>query len=70
MGYPIVPIMKKDGSIRICGDYKITLNKISKLDKYQIPKIEDLYSNLAGGIQFTTLVLANAYLQMPLVQKS
>ena len=43
--------MKNDASIRICGDYKITLNKISKQDNYPIPKIEDLYSN-AGGFQF------------------
>ena len=55
--------------MRIYGDYKITLNKLSKLDNYPIPKIEDLYSNLAGG-QFITLDLANAYLQMSLTEES
>ena len=30
---PIVPIMKHDESIRICGDYKATINQVSKLAK-------------------------------------
>ena len=29
---PIVPLVKEDKSIRICGDYKITVNRFSKLD--------------------------------------
>ena len=31
---PIVPVVKANGSIRICGDYKTTVNAASKLDKY------------------------------------
>ena len=34
---PIVPVLKNDGTIRICGDYKITINKAAKLDKYPVP---------------------------------
>ena len=67
---PIVPILKKDGSIRICGDYKITVNRVAKIDSYPIPKIEDLYTNLVGGKMFSTLDLSNAYLQMPLEEDS
>ena len=33
---PIVPIMKHNNSIRICGDYKTTVNQVSKLDNYPI----------------------------------
>ena len=40
--------------------YKITLNKISKLDNYPIPKIKDLYLNIAVGVQFTILDFSNA----------
>lgn len=52
---PIVPIIKTDGSIRICGDYKVTVNTCSTLDTYPLPKIEDLFSKLTGGKTFTKL---------------
>ena len=50
---PIVPIVKNDQSIRICGDYKVTMNQASKLDNYPIPKADDLFATLAGGQKFT-----------------
>ena len=31
---PIVPVVKSDNSVRICGDYKVTVNRVAKLDKY------------------------------------
>ena len=40
---PIVPIVKSDQSIRSCGDYKTTVNKVSKLDNCPIPKPDDLF---------------------------
>ena len=67
---PIVPILKKYVSIRICGDYKITIKKVSKIDSYPIPRIEDIYAQLAGGKIFTTIDLSNAYLQIPLDEQS
>ena len=33
---PIVPVVKPDGSIRICGDYKVTLNRVAKTDTYKL----------------------------------
>ena len=62
--------MKKDGSIRICGDYKITVNQASKVDSYPLPKIDDLFASLAGGKTFSKLDLANAYQQIPLDEAS
>ena len=60
---PIVAVLKKDEqkNIRICGDFKCTVNSASKLDKYPIPKIEDLFVKLAGGKFFTKLDMSQAY---------
>lgn len=67
---PIVPVLKSDHkSIRICGDYKLTANKASKLEQYQISKVEDLFSTLAGGVTFTKLDMSQAY-QQPLLDDS
>lgn len=48
-GAPIVPIVKPDKTIRICRDYKVTVNPVSKLENYSIPKTEDLLVVLGGG---------------------
>ncbi|CAM1298625.1 Uncharacterised protein at_DN2364 [Pycnogonum litorale] len=68
---PIVPVVKSDGnSVRICGDYKITVNQVSALDTYPLPKIQDLYTKLTGGKTFSKLNLSSAYLQIELAEKS
>ena len=67
---PIVPVMKNDRSIAICGDLKITINQVSKLDHYPIPKIEDMFDKLSGGQHFTKLDMSHAYKQLLLDVKS
>jgi len=63
--------MKADKrSVPICGDFKQTVNKASPLDKYPIPKIEDLFSKLAGGQKFTKLDMSQAYQQLCLEEES
>lgn len=67
---PIVPVWKADKeSIRICGDFKVTVNQASKLDRYPIHKIEDLFVELAGGKTFSKLDMSQAYQQIPLDQE-
>ena len=56
--------------VRICGDYKVTVNQAEKLGKYPLPCIEELFASLAGGKLFTTLDLSHAYLQVPLDKHS
>lgn len=46
---PIVPVMKQNGTVRICGDYKTTINQATITESYPLPRIEDLLSFLAGG---------------------
>ena len=67
---PIVPVVKPDGSIRICGDYKVTINQVAKPDTYPLPKIEDLFTSLSGGKIFSKVDLASAYLQILLDEES
>ena len=67
---PIVPVLKPDGSIWICGDYKLTINQAAKPDVYPLPRVEDLFATLAGGKSFTKLDLAEAYQQIPLDETS
>ena len=67
---PIVPVVKKDGSVRICGDYHLTVNRAAKPDTYPLPRIDDIFASLSGGKTFSKLDLANAYQQIPLEQKS
>ena len=52
---PIVPVLKDDGTVRICGDYKQTINQASLCDKYPVPKTEDLFATLNGGEKFSKL---------------
>ena len=61
---PIVPVVKRDGSIRVCGDYKVTINQAAKLDTYPLPRIEDIFAQLSNGKTFTKLDLAHAYQQL------
>ena len=56
--------------MRICGDFKMTVNPVSKLDKYPIPRVEDIFATLEKGKFFTKLDLSQAYLQLPLDSES
>ena len=67
---PVVPVLKQDGSLRLCGDYKITCNKAAKLDCYPIPKIQDLLSGLANKKVFSKLDMSQAYAQLELDKES
>ena len=63
-GAPIVPVLKSDGSVRICGNFKLTANKAVRVDKYPLPRIEEIFSRLSGGKVFSKLDLSQAYQQV------
>ena len=67
---PVVPVVKPNGAIRLCGDYKLTVNQVAKTDVYPIPRIEDLFASLAKGQKFTKLDLKDAYAQVPLSEEA
>ena len=67
---PIVPVIKDDGTVRVCSDYKRTLNQVCIVDQYPLPRIEDMFAMLAGGQKFTKINLTQAYDQLTLDEKS
>ena len=67
---PVVPVLKHNGSIRLCGDYRVTINQASKVDTYSLPRVEDLFAAMSGGKVFSKLDMSQAYLQLPLDDKS
>ena len=50
---PVVPVVKGDGSIRLCGDYKLTVNRVANLECYPLPRIDDLLASLGKGKMFS-----------------
>ena len=67
---PIVPVPKHDGSVRICGDFKGTINPILQAQQYPLPRIEDIFAHLAGGKKFSKIDLRQAYHQIELEEAS
>lgn len=68
---PIVPVPKSDGSsIRLCGDFKVTVNPSLLVDQYPLRKPEDMFALLSTGEKFTKLDLSQAYQQVPLEEES
>ena len=61
---PVVPVPKPDGSVRLCGDFKITVNPMLQVDQHPLPKPQDLLTTLAGGKKFSKIDLSQAYQQM------
>lgn len=69
-GTPLVPVLKEDGSIRVCADYKTTINQVLTDDRHPLPRIEDIFNELEGGISYSKLDLEMAYNQLELDDES
>lgn len=67
---PVVPVLKSNGRIRLCGDFKLTANKATELEQYPLPNVEDLFSRLSGGVSFSKIDLSDAYCQLELDDSS
>lgn len=67
---PIVPIVKKDRSVRMCGDFKVSVNSMLHVDQYPLPRLDDIFAALAGGKHFSKIDLKQAYLQLPVEESS
>ncbi len=67
---PIVVVDKPDGGTRICGDYKVTINANMRVDQYPLPRPDDIFASLQGGVYFSKLDLSQAYFQLALDEDS
>nr|GFA89252.1 putative reverse transcriptase domain-containing protein [Tanacetum cinerariifolium] len=54
-GAPVLFVKKKDGSMRLCIDYR-ELNKITILNRYPLPRIDDLFDQLQGAMHFFKII--------------
>ncbi len=63
--FPIVPIVKPDGSIRVCVDYR-KLNSVTVPDPYFMPKIEDLICQVGDSVFLSKMDLSKGFYQVPL----
>lgn len=66
---PIVVVPKSTGKVRICADYKVSLNRQIEDHTYVLPTIEDILSQLKGD-KFSKIDLASAFLQLPVDESS
>ena len=65
---PLHVVTKKDGSFRMCGDYR-RLNTVTTPDRYSIPLIADLTARLHGRTIFGKVDLVKGYHQIPVAEK-
>ncbi|KAL4030703.1 hypothetical protein IC575_008953 [Cucumis melo] len=62
-GAPVLFVKKKDGSMRLCIDYR-ELNKVTVKNRYPLPRIDDLFDQLQGAIVFSKIDLRSGYHQL------
>lgn len=69
-GTPLVPVLKENNKIRLCANYKVTVNKHIKDVNHPLPRIEDIFTALQGGTSFSKLDLRNAFNHLCLSKES
>src|SRR6185312_14618725 len=67
-GAPVLFVKKKDGSMRVCVDYR-DLNAVTIKNKYPLPRIDDLFDQLKGAKYFSKIDLRSGYHQLKIKER-
>jgi hypothetical protein len=67
-GAPVLFVKKKDGSMRLCINYR-GLNKVTIKNRYPLPRIDDLFDQLQGSQVFSKIDLRSGYHQLKIQEK-
>ena len=67
-GAPVLFVRKKDGSLRLCIDYR-ELNNATVKNKYPLPRIKDLFDQLQGAAVFSRIDLRSSYHQLRIAEE-
>lgn len=67
---PIVSVPKTNGEIRVCVDFKVTVNKMVKTEHYPLPRVDDIFASLANCNYFCVIDLTGAYQQLLVSEES
>ena len=67
-GAPVLFVKKKDGSLRLCIDYR-ELNKVTIRNQYSLPRIDDIFDQLQGVRVFSKIDLRSGYHQLKIRSK-
>ena len=67
-GTPVVPVPKGE-TVRVCGDYTRTLNKVMDLKQYPLPTLEECFSKVAGGQKFSKIDIRQAFNNLAIAEE-
>ena len=67
-GAPVLFVKKKDGTLRLCIDYR-KLNQVIVKNKYPLPRIDDLFDQLQGEGVFSKIDLRSGYQQLKVAEQ-
>ena len=67
---PIVPVVRADGKIRVCANFKLTANRAVRLDRYPLPRVEEMLAKVGAKRVWSKIDLASAYQQIEIHEDS